>query len=407
MPTTPPPEPPTGNAPRRFMADPRWATQAAEPLGKLVTHDREPTNEQLQALAHGLTTCDPVGAALAQAIGERRVTFAQFRTALAHGIDTVPDTPQPLADFFAHVDARPTWVDQSQLKLGAEVMRRGGIDTLDVLSAALLTGYRSSANTKLLTMTGGLSRRTLARNGETSTWVVECIREGGLDRSAQGWQLTVHVRLMHAIVNRKYAALPEWDAHTHGLPINATDQAGTLALQSTFWLLGIRLLGMPIASREAAAVIHMWRYIGWLVGVDDQWLPRSEADGRRIFYHISLTSPPPDKYSRELTQAFEASLGELSFPRLERLHRAWELHKIRSLARLLVGKQGTEDIGMRTTLPWYPLLRSPANLVRHGLLGRIPPVRRKLLAHGERQLDEVLRRHFKDEHPHVAPHPGS
>ncbi|WP_168724112.1 oxygenase MpaB family protein [Streptomyces sp. A1499] len=406
MTPTPAPPPSAEPVPRRFMADPQWAANAAAPMGKLIGTDREPSAEQLQALARGLTSCDPVGAALADAIGERDVTFAQFRQALAEGVDAVPDAPRPLADFFAHVDATPDWVDQARLKLGAEVMRRGGVDTLDVFSAALLTGYRSSANTKLLTMTGGLSQRTLARNGETSTWVVECIRAGGMARTAQGWQLTVHVRLMHAIVNRRYAAQPDWDLEEHGLPINATDQAGNLGLLSTFWLLGIRLLGMPVSAREAAAVMHLWRYIGWLVGVEEQWLPHNEAEGRRVFYHISLTAPPPDKYSRELTQAFEASLGELSFPRFECFRRAWELRKVRSLSRLLVGKQGMKDIEMRRALPWYPLLRAPANFLRHGFLAQAPPIRRTLLSRGERQLDEVLRRYFKEEHPHVAPHSG-
>ncbi|MCH5642712.1 hypothetical protein [Gordonia sp. ABSL49_1] len=47
-------------------------------------------------------------------------------------------------------------------------------------------------------MSGNTTKRRL---GETQTWAIAVGRPGGMLRDSDGWKLTVHVRLMHALVN--------------------------------------------------------------------------------------------------------------------------------------------------------------------------------------------------------------
>ncbi|MEV0247250.1 oxygenase MpaB family protein [Nocardia sp. NPDC050712] len=381
--------------PSRFRADPDWARSSSAGFRKLVGPDPDPTQAELDTIVAGLTSSDPLGATLADAIAAREVTLKQFREVLAGGLR--PDSPEPLRAFFTEVQARPDWVDDQLLVRGAELMRQAGTVMVDVLDTALVNGYRSSANTLLLNLTGGLSHRPLRRLGETLKWTVECVRAGGLDRDRQGWQLTVHVRLMHALINRHYARDAEWDFATYGMPINQADQGATLGLHCSYYLLGVRLLGMPITRGQSAAVMHLWRYIGWLLGVQDYWLPRDEADGRRKFYHLSVTAPGPDDNSRLLAAAFETARAEIHYPRFGKAMHRYHSAKTRSIFSVLIGRRGLrEDLGLTASWPWYFLLRVPANLVLHGIIANLPGGRALMLARGERQLDIALSRLFPD-----------
>ncbi len=53
-----------------------------------------------------------------------------FEQAVAGGIDSVTDAPQPLRDFFTAVETPPDWLDEEMLRRGEQVLRRGGYDGL-------------------------------------------------------------------------------------------------------------------------------------------------------------------------------------------------------------------------------------------------------------------------------------
>ena len=69
----------------------------------------------------------------------------------------MPDAPDALRDFFAHLAPRPGWVDPALLRKGAGVCLEAGLSSLDVLGdSSLMGGYRSSATTEVLVVTGRL-----------------------------------------------------------------------------------------------------------------------------------------------------------------------------------------------------------------------------------------------------------
>ena len=43
-------------------------------------------------------------------------------------------------------------------------------------------------------------------------------------------------------------------------------------------LIGIRALGIFPNPNEVDSFLHFWKYIGWLMGVDEKWLVHKESD---------------------------------------------------------------------------------------------------------------------------------
>ena len=164
---------------------------------------------------------------------------------------------------------RPTWVDPERLQEGARLSGIAGLTGLDVLrDFALVAGYQASAINRTLILTKALEKGQQRRIAETTKWWVDCTRPGGLARYADGFKSTLQVRLIHALVRRHLRASPEWDQGMYGLPINQGDMQATNLGFSVVYLLAQRALGVIITRAEGAAVMHLWRYIGWLMGVE-------------------------------------------------------------------------------------------------------------------------------------------
>lgn len=365
-------------APRRFGADREWGERAARPLRILAGPGARPTGDELDALRAGLTRRDEVAASLVRAPG---LAVRDLHRALATGPDAAG--PAPVRAFFDAVEKRPAWVDDRLLARGAQACRAFGMDAGLVLAyGSLLGGYRTGAALEPLVRTGRLTGgETLRRIRETSIWWRAVTAPGGLATGAEGWRLTLHVRVMHALVNARLEADPAWAWGERGTPINQYDLASTLGVFSTSFLLHLRLLGVRVAKADGAAVMHLWSYVGWLMGVDDAWLPRTERQGRRLLYHFLAYDPPPDAN----TVALAGALLRMTDEWATGWRRAYEREKALSVSAWLLGRAAIRDLGLPYRPPWYGLARVGANLVVSQGAGRLPGGRRLLLARGERQ----------------------
>jgi hypothetical protein len=374
--------------PRRFDLSPDWSRKAARTMRRFVPGDPEPTPWERERLAAAVLQGDAPADRLAGAIARREVSMRQFHTALEQGVDAVPGAPEALREFLGHVEPRPGWVDETLLRKGAEVCLEGGLTSLDVLGdSSLMGGYRSSATTEVLVGTGRLLEGQVNRRvAETSQWWLACVRPRGMERFGEGWRLTVHVRLMHAMVNRRVLEAGAWDVEDWGLPVNQFDRAGTLALFSTSYLVSLRALGVPVTRAEGHAVMQLWRYIGWLMGVDEPWLAETEGEGRRSFYHAMLFSPGPDESSRALAGALARSYRRTRFRRLRRIRQRWEYRRHLSLVALFHGRAGMAELGLPSSAPWYAAVATPCNLVRHGVARTVPGGRRRLRERADRRV---------------------
>lgn len=275
-----------------------------------------------------------------------------MRTLRMGAAATRADVPEALLEFVREASRVPVWVDWDLVERGGRVLVRAGpLGGLVLGLKSLVLAYASPGGNKPLVLTGQLIERAAMRLHETAHFVGATVTDAkGLRPGGPGWQLTLRVRLVHAQVRRMILASGKWDAAAWGAPVNQHDQAGTLLLFSVSVLAGLRQLGMVITAEDAEAYMHLWRWSGWLVGVDPELLPATEAEGVRLGALIRATQGPPDGDSRALTRALLLSGPRSSGPQGERRIPAISA----ALCRTLVG----DDLADALDVPRTPLQRA-------------------------------------------------
>ncbi|WP_433593053.1 oxygenase MpaB family protein [Nocardia sp. CA-145437] len=279
---------------------------------------------------------------------------AMFETALERGIDQVPEAPTELKALFAQLDSLPFWLDQDKLDRAARVSGRVGpwATNLALSMFALNGGYLASRAGKVLIGTGGLSARNMAprRVAETVGWWMDATARGGLERFAPGFKSTVRVRIMHAQVRAGMKQRPDWDYEQWDEPVNQSLTAGTLMLFSLATIAGCNTVGLTFSRKEKAAVYHLWRYVGHLIGLDPEVVPADETDTWRLLWLQADYEFLPDQDSRALSKALISALGSIyGFDghdlRSRLFSRAYTLYAA-SYGRIMVGRTNADFLEM-------------------------------------------------------------
>ena len=395
--------------PGRYRAGEARAARMGTLLRRIAGVE-EVDEDQMQRIGAALRRKDELGGRLAEAIRMRagepgRVPMADFSAALAGGLAAVADPAPALVEFMAVVEEVPAWVDWDLLEEGARAYRRFGRAAADVgLQLSLIGGYRFGGPTDLLVETGALTGgRSKRRLGETQRWVQSLTQPGGLRPHAEGWRLTLHVRAVHALVNHGFT--PRWDVEQWGLPINQADQASTLGLFDGVVLIGVRALGVPVTRQESLAVMHLWRYVGWLLGVDEEFLVDTERERHRLNYHVLLTQGGLTEAGGLLTRSAVDAQLELDFRRwgaLAPLRACYERERLLSMLTVFLGPTSMRELGLPLRPPWAHALVIAGHTVRQQVLRRVPGGLRVLERQGDRVVADLMVRYFGDEAPAVA-----
>lgn len=326
-----------------------------------------------QALVRGDEPMDRLVAwMMTGSIGEGR---ALFEKALERGIETIPDAPAPLREFFARYDRAPDWVDTSVLEHGARVGRAcGNIGAYVLRDGALMGGYQAPGFNRVLVMTGALNKGPAKRLAETSEWWLACTEPGALSRFGDGFKITMRVRLIHALVRRHVAATADWDVAEDGIPLNQLDMAATQLAFGPAFLIGARAMGMILTRTDGRAIMHLIRYAGYIMGIEEGLLPETEKEGCKLLYHMLLSVVgQPDEDGRTLATALaDEPLGR-SYRRFQSLRRRFERERNLSVNVFFLGVPGMRNLGLpRRYIPWYPLLSMPYHAAR-SVAARIAP----------------------------------
>ena len=129
--------------------------------------------------------------------------------------------------------------------------------------------------------------------------------------------------------------------------------AGTEILFSIVLVLGLRQLGCLIEDDEADAYVHLWRWIGHVMGVAPELAPANAREAIRHGELIDLTSTDPDDDSRALVDALLRSTEQS--PSVEVRKRAgWVRPILDALVHELVGA----DLATRLGVPAGPVRRA-------------------------------------------------
>lgn len=286
------------------------AVPALVRLFALLLGLREPTPEQWRRLGEQLTVGDEPMDRLVEWMSTAGMQQARalFERASAEGMANVPEAPEPLREFFIRVESAPDWVDWDKVRKGQRALRIGGADGMYVArDVSLLGGYQFSGFNKTLLRTGALEKGSNQRFTETLQWALDVIADGDLVPFGIGYRSTLRVRLIHALVRRHVAAMADWRGDEWGLPVNQTDMAATLVGALIAPPPGGMGMGMLPGPGDLDAIAHLTRYVGWLIGVRDEWLPHNFRDGIRVLF--TALSKPDDSTQQLSVPIAEAPLS--------------------------------------------------------------------------------------------------
>ncbi|GAA0233775.1 oxygenase MpaB family protein [Cryptosporangium japonicum] len=297
-----------------------------------------------------------------------------LRTACRHGVPD--DAPASLRALFDQLEDVPGWVDFDALDAATEhtarYVRQSGIA---LGAASLVSGYANAAASRPLEMTGRYLDNAGARTIEVASWLAAVSEKGGLGRWSTGFELTVRVRIIHALVRRALTGRDDWDASAWGVPICQAFLAYTLVEFCLIPLRAMRAIGAPQRPFEVDAAYARWRYLGHLLGIDEALLPRDRAEQERLEEIYLLTRPPVDEYCRTLVAAINA---DFLVPELEGLlpGRARRLapNVVHGLERIFVGDVIADELGIPPTRV-TAVIRAVGPVLRlvNGVLDRVPP----------------------------------
>lgn len=354
-----------GQTPQRFQPDlnavPPEMTAFARRFMRGVS---PPTEAHVDALGEALLRGDPLADAWVEFAAEHlshQRAQEWVERAINHGIDRLYQPPESLIALFEDLERVPLWLDDDLLDLARRTVRRSGpVGNWLLVNVALMGGYRYEGVIQPLLMTGRLTDYAPRRLADTTQFVQDVISERGLHRSGRGYRAVIRVRLLHAHIRYHLRRSKDWSNDRWGEPINQADMLATQLLFSLSYLVTGSVMGASFSARETQSVIHLWRYVGHLIGIDAHLLPATEEEARRAFYLIGITQSLAGEEVAQLGRALHEVPLSLADSALSRLSARASMSIRAGISRLFLGDEAMDHLGL------------PKSKARFAVLGAIP-----------------------------------
>lgn len=315
-----------------------------------------------------------------------------FETALYEGIEQLPEPIPLLSEFFKHVETSPAWFDQEKIDTAIRFTHRLGSNSIFVLrDLSLMTGYQYPGFNQPLIQTGTLNKYAGKRMAETHKWWLDITRPKGFDRFNTGFTSTIYVRFIHSLVRYQLNKSKQWDHETWGMPINQFDQALTNVAFSGVLLLGIRGIGIFPNKEEVDAMMHFWKYAGWLMGVDEKWLVNKESEGWKLLQWMNYAHPKLDESSKALAISLSNEPFEREYKHFKSFlqKRAYQNHL--DITQFFLGRKKMKNLGLETrAFAWFPFYLMAKNTLLYTGAKHSTKLEQYLRIQGRKQQEDIL-----------------
>jgi len=131
---------------------------------------------------------------------------------------------------------------------------------------------------------------------------------------------------------------------------------------SVVYLTGMRALGFRYRRREREGIIHLWRYLGYLMGIDERILVTNEKDGLRIIYTLLISQPAADEDTQTLARALMNEPYEtMGTGRFAKLQAEAQLRMHNGISHFFLGSAPYRNLGLpeNRRWTWVPLVIFP------------------------------------------------
>ncbi|MCS3530486.1 oxygenase MpaB family protein [Chryseobacterium sp. JUb7] len=218
---------------------------------------------------------------------------------IRNGISDHDDVQGSVKTLFMQTQRIPDWLDYDLLKSGAELCMRSNLDSLISLrDYCLIGGYDYAYLNKPLIATEALKKGAVKRLSETLDFWVNVTRYDALEIHKKGYEFAIKTRLIHSYarlsIKKHYK---DWDTENWGEPINSWDMMATYIGFSLVFLHSLKKLGNTFSPQEEKGLFHLWKYVGYLLGIPENLLPNDKKQATEYFYLWTSVQPSSDKDS--------------------------------------------------------------------------------------------------------------
>ncbi len=363
-------------------------------LNKVTDQNFIPSYDDYVALNQSMYTGDEaMDKVMVWVMTNPRLHRKYFETALYQGLDQLPHEISELSVFFKSVETPPAWFDASKIKTAIEFTHRLGTNSTFILrDLALMTGYQYPGFNQPLILTGALSQYAGKRLAETHKWWLDVNQKNSFDRFNTGFTSTIYVRFIHALVRFQLAKSKDWDNDIWGIPINQFDQALTNVAFSGVLLLGVRGVGIFPSKDEVDAIMHFWKYTGWLMGVSEKWLIDKESEGWKLLQWMNYAHPKVDESSRKLAVSLSKEPFEREYQHFNAFFQKKAYRNHLDMTQLFLGRKKMKNLGLKPrTVAWYPFYLMAKNTIIYNSAKHIPKLDAYLQEHGRKQQENSLK----------------
>lgn len=203
------------------------------------------------------------------------------------------EAPAELRELIEFSAEPPDWFDSRAVYPGCRAFHADSDLYVQALVGSSIVWGFTTLISKSFFMTGRLTDHGIRRLRQNIRQLIEIMIPGGLERHGEGWKLSVRIRLIHAQVRHFLKKSDEWDEAEVGVPIHIGHVALAAANFSARVIEAAKRLGAEPTAEESEAFVQIWRYSGYLMGVPETILFRSEAEALDLCRIAVACEPRP------------------------------------------------------------------------------------------------------------------
>ncbi|ULT29115.1 DUF2236 domain-containing protein [Sphingobacterium sp. E70] len=112
----------------------------------------------------------------------------------------------------------------------------------------------------------------------------QALRKGGI-----GFEAILLTRCIHSFARLNILKHGDWDTDKWGIPLNTWDMLATNLGFSLVYLIGLKQMKFNLLESEINGIMHLWKYIGSLLGIPLDLLPDTEEEAIKALYYWTMT----------------------------------------------------------------------------------------------------------------------
>ena len=211
--------------------------------------------------------------------------------------DNLPaGTPESLRNLVANSCVVPGWYDRDLAMDATRAFVRNSDMVLGGLIAGAIVEGFSTLISRSFRIRSRIVMNGVRRLKQNMLQLVDQFLPGGMEPGADGWKLSLRIRLVHAQSRLLIRGTDEWGGEdVYGMPLSASHMLLGAAAFSGRLMQHVARLGADFNQREIEGYVHVWRYTGQVMGVPEEINFKNNAESLRVYQIAALCEPPPEE----------------------------------------------------------------------------------------------------------------